>query len=126
MWSQRNPEKRRSGAGNVFLNNLERTVTSKTLYDTFIAFGNILRCKVVVDQDGVSRGFGFVHFEEQEAADECIAKVNEMLINGKQVYFGPHIPRTERQIEDLTGDNFTKFYSLNLEESTIFKHFGQK
>ena len=118
MWSQRNPEKRRSGAGNVFIKNLERTITSKTLYDTFIAFGNILSCKVVVDQDGESRGFGFVHFEEQEAADECIAKVNGMLMNGKQVYVGPHIPRKERQIEDLTGDNFTKVFFKNLEEST--------
>ena len=39
-----------------------------------------------MDAEGSSRGFGFVHFETQEAAQMAIEKVNGMLLNGKKVY----------------------------------------
>lgn len=62
MWSQRDTFLRKAGVGKVFIKNLEKSIDSKALYNTFSTFGNILTCKVVCDKNG-SKGYAFVHFK---------------------------------------------------------------
>ncbi|XP_011708061.1 PREDICTED: polyadenylate-binding protein 4-like isoform X2 [Wasmannia auropunctata] len=117
MWSQRDPSLRKSGVGNVFIKNLDKNIDNKAMYDTFSAFGNILSCKVAQDESGASKGYGFVHFETEEAANKSIDKVNGMLLNGKKVYVGKFIPRKEREKE--LGEKaklFTNVYVKNFGE----------
>jgi polyadenylate-binding protein len=96
MWSQRDPALRKSGIGNVFIKNLDKNIDNKSLYDTFSAFGNILSCKIMTDENGQSKGFGFVHFETQDAADNAINKVNGMLLADKKVFVGRFVSRNQR------------------------------
>lgn len=133
MWSQRDPSLRKSGVGNVFIKNLDKSIDNKAMYDTFSAFGNILSCKVAQDENGVSKGYGFVHFETEEAANKSIEKVNGMLLNNKKVYVGRFIPRKEREKE--LGEKaklFTNVYIKNFGEEltdeqlrTMFEKFGK-
>ncbi|KAI8364239.1 hypothetical protein BD560DRAFT_403389 [Blakeslea trispora] len=118
MWSQRDPSLRKTGSGNVFIKNLDQSIDNKALHDTFSAFGNILSCKIAIDESGNSKGYGFVHYETEEAADNAIKHVNGMLLNDKKVYVGRHIPKKERQakIEQYRA-KFTNVYVKNLDES---------
>ena len=70
-----------------------RAYRQQALHDTFAAFGNVLSCKVATDEQGRSRGYGYVHYETAEAADIAIKAVNGMLLNDKKVYVGHHISR---------------------------------
>uniref|UniRef100_A0A8H7TPI1 Polyadenylate-binding protein, cytoplasmic and nuclear n=1 Tax=Bionectria ochroleuca TaxID=29856 RepID=A0A8H7TPI1_BIOOC len=132
MWSQRDPALRKTGQGNVFIKNLDVAIDNKALHDTFAAFGNILSCKVAQDEAGNSKGYGFVHYETDEAAQQAIKHVNGMLLNEKKVYVGPHIPKKDRQskFEEMKA-NFTNVYVKNIAPEVsdddfrvLFEKFG--
>lgn len=46
---------------------------------------SVLSLQVVCDERG-SKGYGFVHFETQEAANRAIETMNGMLLNDRKVY----------------------------------------
>ncbi|KAM7126894.1 polyadenylate-binding protein 1-like [Molossus nigricans] len=132
MWSQRDPGLRKSGVGNIFIKNLEESIDNKALYDTFSTFGNILSCKVVCDDHG-SRGFGFVHFETHEAAQQAISIMNGMLLNDRKVFVSHFKSRQEREAElGARAMEFTNIYVKNLRVDVdeqgleeLFSQFGK-
>ncbi|KFV62515.1 Embryonic polyadenylate-binding protein, partial [Dryobates pubescens] len=132
MWSQRDPGLRKSGVGNIFIKNLDDSIDNKALYDTFSAFGNILSCKVVCDENG-SRGYGFVHFETHEAAARAIDTMNGMLLNDRKVFVGHFKSRKEREAEfGARAMEFTNVYIKNFGDDmdderlrAIFSRFGK-
>lgn len=120
MWSHRDPSLRKSGLGNIFVKNLAKTIDNKTLYDTFSMFGNILSCKVSTNSKGESLGYGFVHYESDEAAANAIAKVNGKQIAGKTVTVAPFRAKKER-----SNGQFTNVYVKNLPIEYDQKAFNQ-
>lgn len=126
MWSQRDPALRKTGQGNVFIKNLDSAIDNKALHDTFAAFGSILSCKVAQDELGNSKGYGFVHYETAEAANNAIKHVNGMLLNDKKVFVGHHISKKDRQskFEEMKA-NFTNIYIKNVDPETTDDEFRQ-
>ncbi|OAY33742.1 polyadenylate-binding protein 2 [Manihot esculenta] len=128
MYSHRDPTIRKSGAGNIFIKNLDKAIDNKALHDTFSTFGNILSCKVVTDSSGQSLGYGFVQFDNEESAKNAIDKLNGMLLNDKQVYVGPFLRKQEREsVMDKTKFNnvFVKNFSETTAEEDLKKIFGE-
>jgi len=126
MWSQRDPLLRKTGQGNVFIKNLDAAIDNKALHDTFAAFGNILSCKVAQDENANSKGYGFVHYETAEAANQAIKSVNGMLLNEKKVFVGHHIPKKDRmsKFEEMKA-NFTNIYVKNIDSETTDDEFRE-
>jgi len=113
MQSQRDPSQRRSGVGNIFIKNLDKSIDNKELHDTFAQFGTILSAKIMIDGSGMSKGFGFVQYDSEEAAQKAIDKVNGKLLRDKAVFVGPFVRRMERG--DKAG-SFTNIYIKNFPE----------
>lgn len=126
MWSQRDPSLRKKGSGNIFIKNLHPDIDNKALHDTFSVFGDILSCKIATDETGKSKGFGFVHFENDEIAKEAIDAINGMLLNGQEVYVAPHVSRKDRQskLEEAKA-NFTNVYVKNINPETSEEDFEE-
>ncbi|XP_051139579.1 polyadenylate-binding protein 5-like [Andrographis paniculata] len=130
MFSQRDPTLRKNGFANLYIKNLDSSIDTKALHETFSTFGNILSCKVELDSDGRSKGYGFVQFDKEESAENAIKRLNGMLINDKQVYVGKFIRRQERNKEKGLP-KFTNVYVKNFSEKTtdeelkkMFERFG--
>lgn len=115
MISQRDPSIRKSGKGNIFIKNLAKEIDTKALYDTFNRFGAILSCKIELDEHNQSKGYGYIQFQDNEAAESAIENVNGMMLYDKKVYVGPFIPRKERTISN--SDKFTNIFIKNLPET---------
>lgn len=131
MWSQRDPSLRKSGRGNIFIKNLDKSINQRELYDTFSRIGRILSCKIAMDENGNSKGYGFVHFEKEECAERAIERINGNVILDRIVYVGKFIPRSDRK----SGSGKVKFnniYVKNFPSDTtdeklreMFSEFGE-
>ena len=131
MWCVRDPSLRKSGRGNIFIKNLDKNIAQKDLYDTFSHFGKILSCKIAIDDAGNSKGYGFIHFEDEECAESAIKAVNGKMINERIVYVGPFIPRSQRKpasVKPKFNNCYVKNFSPDLTDGglkELFSEFGE-
>jgi len=130
MWSHRDPTLRKSGLGNIFVKHLAKSIDNKSLYDTFSMFGNILSCKVATNNKGESLGYGFVHYESEDSAQNAIARVDGKVIAGQKVEVSAFKSKKERG--GLNKNKFTNIYVKNLPETAskekveeLFSKFGK-
>ncbi|XP_010588860.2 polyadenylate-binding protein 4-like [Loxodonta africana] len=113
MWSQRDAYLRKSGIGNVFIKNLDKSIDNKTLYEHFSTFGKILSSKVMSDDQG-SKGYAFVHFQNQSAADRAIEEMNGTLLKNCRVFVSRFKSRKDRESElKNKASEFTNVYIKN-------------
>lgn len=84
MWCQRDPLRRKTGVGNLYVKNLSPSISSARLESIFCKFGTILSCKVA-EENGRSKGFGFVQFDKEESAMEALNGLNDALVEGQKL-----------------------------------------
>ncbi|KAK2076141.1 hypothetical protein QBZ16_001073 [Prototheca wickerhamii] len=75
---------------NLFIGNLDPDVDEKLLHDTFSAFGVIAGApKVMRDPDtGLSKGFGFVSFDDFESSDSAIEAMDGQYLMNRPISVG--------------------------------------
>ncbi|MCP4902406.1 MAG: RNA-binding protein [bacterium] len=70
----------------LFVGNLSWDTSDDSLHEAFAQFGEISEAKVITDRDtGRSRGFGFVTFSDDGAAEKAIAAVDGTDLDGRQI-----------------------------------------
>lgn len=84
MWCQRDPFARKSGIGNLFVKNLDAAIDSAHLQRIFHKFGTIVSCKVA-EENGKSKGFGFVQFDSQDSAMAAQRALHDTMLEGKKL-----------------------------------------
>nr|XP_033819911.1 polyadenylate-binding protein 1-like [Geotrypetes seraphini]XP_033819912.1 polyadenylate-binding protein 1-like [Geotrypetes seraphini]XP_033819913.1 polyadenylate-binding protein 1-like [Geotrypetes seraphini] len=105
---------------NVYIKNFGDDMDDRRLKEIFSKFGKIMSVKVMMDETGRSRGFGFVNFENHTEAQQAVADMNGKEINGRVVYVGRAQKKIERQSElkrkfdQLKQERISKYQGVNL------------
>ena len=96
-------------------------MSDEKLKDMFEKYGKITSHKVMSKDDGKSRGFGFVAFEDPSAADRAVADLNgKELGENKIMYVGRAQKKAERQqelkrkFEQLKIERLNRYQGVNL------------
>jgi len=71
---------------NLYIKNLEDDIDDEKLRGEFEPFGTITSCKVMCDEKGTSKGFGFVCFSSPDEATKAVAEMNNKIIGTKPLY----------------------------------------
>lgn len=70
----------------LFVGSLSWGVNDDALRDAFGVHGEISEAVVISDRDtGRSRGFGFVTFDDDDAADKAVAALNGTELDGRTI-----------------------------------------
>ncbi|KAL1224370.1 Polyadenylate-binding protein 7 [Cardamine amara subsp. amara] len=126
MLSVRAPDARRNGVGNVFVKNLPESIDNADLQDMFKKFGDIVSCKVATFEDGKSRGYGFVQFEQEDVARAAIENLNGTVVADKEIYVGKFMRKTERaKPEDKYTNLYMKNLDANISEDLLREKFSE-
>ncbi|XP_077103984.1 heterogeneous nuclear ribonucleoprotein A0b [Siphateles boraxobius] len=81
----------------IFVGGLKENIEENDLTDYFSQFGMIEKAEVITDKDtGKKRGFGFVHFEDNDSADKAVVLKFHM-INGNKVEVKKALTKQEIQ-----------------------------
>ncbi|KAL5394850.1 hypothetical protein PMIN06_009300 [Paraphaeosphaeria minitans] len=70
----------------LFIGNLDHGVDERSLYDTFLRFGQLINApKIARDELGLSKGYGFVSYADFDASDAAITNMHGQYMQGKQI-----------------------------------------
>ncbi|XP_060781011.1 polyadenylate-binding protein 1-like [Neoarius graeffei] len=84
---------------NIYIKNLGDDVDDNQLNTIFSKFGPVVNARVVTDESGKSKGFGFVSFQRHKDAQRALAEMNGQMLNGRQVFVGRAQTKADRQAE---------------------------
>ncbi|HWB28712.1 MAG TPA: RNA-binding protein [Chitinophagaceae bacterium] len=82
---------------NIYVGNLNWSMTSDDLYNLFSPFGEVVSAKIITDKfnNNRSKGFGFVEMSDDTAARTAISQLNETEITGRKIVVNESAPRQE-------------------------------
>ncbi|KAI9678866.1 MAG: Protein phosphatase PP2A regulatory subunit B [Caeruleum heppii] len=106
---------------NIYVKNIESSVTDDEFRDLFEKYGNISSASIARDPDtSKSRGFGFVNYLDHENAATAVDALNDSDFKGQKLYVGRAQKKHEReeelrkQYEAARVEKASKYQGVNL------------
>lgn len=105
---------------NLYIKNLDTEVTEDEFMDMFSKFGIVTSAIIQMDEEGKSKGFGFVNYEDHEAAAAAVDGLNDTDIKGKKIFVARAQKKAEREeelrksYEQAKMEKLSKFQGVNL------------
>jgi polyadenylate-binding protein len=87
----------RDNAANLYVSNLDPNIDTYGLSRMFSVFGNVISCKVERNKNSQSRGYGFVQFDTEEAAEQALKLSNGLTIGEKTLRVKKLVPLEDRE-----------------------------
>ncbi|KAM3341269.1 polyadenylate-binding protein 7 [Capsicum galapagoense] len=84
---------------NVYVKNIDGDITDHELRELFSQCGKITSAKLMLDEKGVSKGFGFVCFSTPEEANKAVNTFHGFLFGQKPLYVAIAQRKEERQAQ---------------------------
>ena len=90
---------------NIYVGNLNWSLTNEELEKLFTPFGEVTSAKIVTDKfrQGRSKGFGFVEMPDDDAARAAIAGLNETEMGERKIIVNESTPKPEGERRSYEG-----------------------
>lgn len=98
---------------NLYVKNLDDVIDDAKLRQEFANFGTITSAKVMTDDKGITRGFGFVCFSSPEEATKAVTEMNGRIIISKPLYVALAQRKEDRKAQ-LAAQYMQRMSSLRL------------
>ncbi|XP_061179827.1 uncharacterized protein LOC133188422 isoform X3 [Saccostrea echinata] len=80
----------------IFVGGIAANTSEQELKQFFAAYGAVKDSKIIADRAGVSKGYGFITFENQEDADRIIKKDSDNLVfKDRKLNIGPAVRKQQ-------------------------------
>ncbi|KAI0336567.1 polyadenylate binding protein [Cubamyces sp. BRFM 1775] len=105
---------------NIYVKNVDSEVTQEEFLQLFEPFGKITSAVLQVDDEGKSRGFGFVNFETHEEAAKAVEALHDSDFHGKKLFVSRAQKKAEREeelrrsYEQAKMEKMSKYQGVNL------------
>ncbi|TYI04064.1 hypothetical protein ES332_A11G388700v1 [Gossypium tomentosum] len=105
---------------NLYVKNLDPDINEEVLQEKFSEFGKIACLVVARDENGTSRGFGFLNFECPDDAKKAMESMNGSQLGSKVLYVARAQKKVEReqilrnQFEERRKEQIMKYKASNV------------
>lgn len=112
-WATQNSE----GNKNLYVGNLAPEIDDIELYNFFKSKYPSLHHASIVTNQGVSKGYGFIHFSEIEDYDRCLKEMDGFIFHNNAI----KVKERKKKNED-SDENNDNINHINLKNNNIYKY----
>lgn len=110
----------------LLVKNLDLNVSQKEFYQLFLKYGEIDSAKIEYDENGASKGYGYIYYSTVEGADEAKKNLNKKEFHGKVMEIVNLIPFKSKTFNN--NALFIMNFPVDFQESDLrqlFEKYGE-